>query len=104
MVYMSRCISKIINIFQSQQIKYSPIWFESNTENTNEQTSTTSSASENKEIESEETGISKITGAIIGAGDGLLSGWQLVTVFALLAGMFIAFVVSRTMLKMKDRN
>jgi len=47
-----------------------------------------------------------ITGAVIGAGQQLLSGWQFVAVIAILGIIFIVFIVvsSRTILRFKGRK
>ncbi len=50
------------------------------------------------------TKLSKITGAVIGAGQHILSGWQLVVTIAIIGLVLVVFIVSRTILKIKDSN
>ena len=45
---------------------------------------------------------SRIIGAVIGAGENLLSGWQLVATFAIIGLVLIVFIVSKTLIKLRN--
>ena len=46
---------------------------------------------------------SKITGAVTGISNFALSGWQIVAIIAIIGGVLVVFIISRTILKIKKK-
>lgn len=44
-----------------------------------------------------------ITGAVTGITQFLLSGWQIVAIIGIIGGILVVFIISRTMLKLKEK-
>ena len=75
---------------------------DSNSDSSKEQTtSAANSDSDNEQLESTTNSNSGITGAVIGAS--LISGWHLVAIAGILAGIFVALIICQTMLKLKKK-
>lgn len=61
------------------------------------------SRKEEKAKPEEASGGSKITGAIIGTGKQLLSGWKLIATISIIAGVFVVIMIRKTIIRIKKK-